>query len=314
MGRKLRFIPPGSLVEVTAKTIQGRFLLRPGPELNRRFVGVVARAKCAYDVKVHAVACLSNHHHMLVSPGDAQQLALFMNYVQGNLATEAGDLHDWEGPFWGRRYHAILVSDEPAAQYERLRYVLAQACKEGLVERPELWPGVHSVFALRDDEPLRGVWYDRTGLCLAGRRKSEPPDLEDFKSTETLELDPLPCWERQGISDEERQRIVAEMVEQIVEEAAAERVTKGIRPRDPSNFTRVHPHQRPEKTKLSPAPFVHAASKEVRVKFREAYRIFSEAFRAAAERLKAGRAGTAFPEGSFPPGLPFVPIPLLEPG
>jgi hypothetical protein len=285
MGRKLRFIPPGSLVEITAKTIQARYLLRPGPEMNRRFVGVVARAKSAYEVKVHAIVCLSNHHHMLVSPRDAQQLALFMNYVQGNLATEAGDLHDWEGLLWRRRYQAIPVSDEPEAQYERLRY----------------------------GEPLHGVWYDRTGLCLAGRRKGESPDLADFATHETLELDPLPCWDRQGLSEEERQVIVTEMVEQIAEAAAIEHRSNGSRPSDPSHFTRVHPHQRPEKTKRSPSPFVHAASREVRLRFREAYRSFSEAFRAAAELLKAGRR-TVFPEGSFPPGLPFVPIPLLEPG
>jgi hypothetical protein len=44
MGRKLRYIPPNSLVEVTGKTIQGRYLLRPGSEMNRRFLDV-PRAK-----------------------------------------------------------------------------------------------------------------------------------------------------------------------------------------------------------------------------------------------------------------------------
>lgn len=294
MARKLRFVPPGSLVEVTAKTIQGRYLLRPSPEMNRRFIGVVARAKSVYEVEIHAVVCLSNHYHMLVSPRDAQQLALFMNYVQGNLATEAGDLHDWEGPLWRRRYQAIPVSDEPEAQYERLRYVLAQGCKEGLVERPELWPGVHSVFALRDDEPLRGVWYDRTGLCLAGRRKGESPDLADFATEETLELDPLPCWDRQGLSVEERQVFVAEMVEQIAEAAAIEHRANGSRPSDPSHFIRVHPHQRPEKTKRSPSPFVHAASREVRLRFREAYRVV----------LRSLPGSRRAPQGRTPSGVP----------
>ena len=35
MGRKLRYIPEeGALVEVTCRTLQGRLLLRPSPELN----------------------------------------------------------------------------------------------------------------------------------------------------------------------------------------------------------------------------------------------------------------------------------------
>ena len=174
MGRTLRYIPPDSLVEVTAKTIQGRYLLRPGTEMNRRFIGVLARAKSLYEVRVHSVSVLPSHWHGLVSPADAEQLALFMNYVQGNVADEAGDLHEWDGPFWHDRYHSVLVSAEPEAQQQRLAYCLAQGTKEGLVASPDLWPEAHSVFALRDGEPLRGTWYDRSALCHAGRRSERP--------------------------------------------------------------------------------------------------------------------------------------------
>ncbi len=314
MPRRLRFVPPGSLVEVSAKTIQARYLLRPGSAMNRRYVGILARAKARYAVKLHAVSCLSNHHHLLLSPADAEQLALFMDYVQGNVAREIGDLHDWSGHFWWRRYDSILVSNEPEIQVRRLAYVLAQACKEGLVERPELWPGVHSVCALRDGEPLRGVWYDRTAFRLetrGGRRQ----ELEDFATDEILELDPLPCWEAEGLSHEEMRRRVGEMVDVISDQAAVEHRAKGTRPSPPEVFLRVHPHQRPDSTKRSPAPLVHAIRPEVRDAFREAYRLFSEAFRAAAELLKLRELPSrwvSFPEGSFPPGLPFVP--LLKPG
>lgn len=243
---------------------------------------------------------------------DALQLARFMNYVQSNLAKEAGDLHDWPGPFWGDRYHHVIVSREPEIQHRRLAYLLGQGAKEGLVARPELWPGVHSVFALRDGEPLRGVWYDRTSLCLAGRAKSDRSTLDDVATEEILTLDPLPCWEEEGLSAEEMEARVAEMVEHIAEEASASHRANGTLPSDPGVFLRVHPHQRPKTTKRSPRPFVHAATKEVRERFREAYRIFSEAYRAAADRLRAGHRDVRFPEGSFPPPAPF--ILLLEPG
>jgi hypothetical protein len=39
----------------------------------------------------------------------------------------------------------------------------------------------------------------------------------------------------------------------------------------------------------------------------EAYAIFIAAFRAAAERLRAGDREARFPAGSFPSRLPFVP-------
>ncbi|MGD2115951.1 MAG: hypothetical protein PVG07_12905, partial [Acidobacteriota bacterium] len=105
---------------------------------------------------------------------------------------------------------------------------------------------------------------------------------------------------------------VAEMVDHITDEAAARHRAEGTRPSTPEAFLRVHPHQRPENTKRSPRPFVHAASREVRQRFREAYRIFSDAYRVAAELLRAGQRDVGFPEGSFPPSGPFVP--LLEPG
>ena len=93
----------------------------------------LSKAQRLYDVRIHAVAFLSNHWHGLLSPKDAWHLAGLMNHVQGNLAREAGDLHDWKGPFWGDRYHVVLVSEEPEVQYRRLSYCLAQGAKEGLV-------------------------------------------------------------------------------------------------------------------------------------------------------------------------------------
>ena len=61
---------------------------------------------------------------------DAQQLSRFVGYFEGKIAKEAGRLHNWRGKFWARRFRPIVVSDEPDAQVERLRYLLSQGCKE----------------------------------------------------------------------------------------------------------------------------------------------------------------------------------------
>jgi hypothetical protein len=37
----LRFIPENSLVEITTRTLQGRLLLRPSPELTDLILGIV---------------------------------------------------------------------------------------------------------------------------------------------------------------------------------------------------------------------------------------------------------------------------------
>ena len=59
--------------------------------------------------------------------------------------------------------------------------------------------------------------------------------------------------------------------------------------------------------KTSPAPLFHAATRRIRERLREAYALFVAAFREAAERLRAGEVDVAFPSGSFPPALPWVP-------
>ena len=60
------------------------------------------------------------------------------------------------------------------------------------------------------------------------------------------------------------------------------------------------------KTKRSFAPRVHAFRREVRKAMVEAYAAFLAAFREAAEKWRGGDRMARFPEGSFPPGLPFV--------
>ena len=65
-----------------------------------------------------------------------------------------------------------------------------------------------------------------------------------------------------------------------------------------------HPHTRPERCKTSPAPFVHAVSRELKKLLWEGYAWFVAEFRNAAEKLRAGSPGARFPAGSFPPACP----------
>jgi hypothetical protein len=43
MPRPLRFIPEHSLAEITTRTLHGRLLLKPSPELNDLVLGVIGR-------------------------------------------------------------------------------------------------------------------------------------------------------------------------------------------------------------------------------------------------------------------------------
>ncbi len=304
VSRRLRYIPEGgSLVEITSRTVQSRFLLRPSAELNEIIVGVLGRARELYPVQVCGASFLSNHYHLLLWVENAKRMADFMGYFNSNLAREISRRTGWRDKVWARRYASILVSDEEAAQRERLRYLLSHGAKEGLVLRPEDWPGVHSVRALRDGEPLRGYWFDRTRELEARNQDKDYSRLE-FATEYEIELACLPCW-RHLPQEVARQRVAA-LVEEIEADALRHRQATGLEPLGVRAILRQRPEDRPLKTKKSSAPLVHAATKAVRSWFWEAYSAFVAAFRDAAELQRSGDRSAQFPTGSFPPALPFV--------
>jgi hypothetical protein len=171
------------------------------------------------------------------------------------------------------------------------------------VERPRDWPGVHAVRALLEGEVLEGLWFDRTKE-YAARRRGETFDRLQYASREVLELDPLPCWK--DLTEDQRRKRTASLVEDIEAEAAIRRKNVGIRPRGPAAVLAQNPLRRPLKTKKSPAPAFHAASQAMRRELRDAYGWFLGAFRQAAEKLRAGDRNAIFPARSFPPALKFV--------
>jgi hypothetical protein len=304
MARRVRFVPEGgSLVEVTVRTFQSRFLLRPGPSLNEIVGGVLGRAQANHPVRCHAAVFLSTHFHLLLSVDDADQLARFMEYVNTNIALEVNRLYGWTRDVWDDRYHSILISGEEAAQVDRLRYLLSHGVKEGLVAHASDWPGVHSVREILSGEPIRGLWFNRTQESAA-RKRGEDFDRLKYATEETFELTPLPCWAH--LTPEDYRQRVADLVETIEREASAELARTGRVPLGVAGILRQSPDTRPSWRKKSPAPLYHAATKAVRKAFWEAYATFVAAFREAADRWREGDRSARFPIGSFPPGLPFV--------
>ncbi len=307
MPRALRFVPtPGALVEVTTRTVQGRLLLQPSPPVNEAVLGVLGRAQRIYGMVVHFAVVLSNHYHLLLAPTSAQQLADFMGFVNSNIAREVGRLVNWKEKFWGRRYQAIPVSDEIAAQLGRLEYFLTNGVKENLVESPLGWPGIHAARALLGNRQLTGVWFDRSALyrALKRQRAGDPPVREsEFKTEEVLELSTLPCLA--NLDEGQVRSYLEALIERVVTEAATLRRSTGSMVLGVSRLLKQHPHTQPNQSKRSPAPRFHAYSIAVQKALRAAYSEFAAAFRKAAERLRSGDRAALFPPGCFPPALPF---------
>jgi len=302
----LRFIPEGgALVEVTCRTVQGRLLLCPSPQLNDIILGVLGRTQRKYSVEIVAYVFASNHFHLLARVDTAKSLSDFMRYFNSNLAKEIGRSTGWKEKVWGRRYQAIVVSDEEEVQNARLKYVLAHGVKEGLVERVEEWPGVHCAVPLMTGAAVEGTWYDRT-LEHNTRLRGKELEKGESASREAVHLSPLPCWRH--LSAEAYRARIAEIVREINETAAAARAESLIPVLGPDGVRAQNPEMRPKKIKKSPAPLFHALRKKVRKALWKAYGMFFAAFREASEKLRAGDRDAVFPPGSFPPRLPFVTV------
>jgi hypothetical protein len=301
MGRRLRYLPPEDVVvEITQRTMQGRHLFEPSPESVRVIVGVLAHAQQETGMVVHGVAFLSTHFHLLISPEKVEQMADFMGRVKVGLSKELGRLHDWPGPFYAERYDAALVDGHEATQISRLRYLLGQGCKEGLVASPRDWPGVGSARVLLGEERLVGRWVDRTALArerAKGRRVEEGAHSEEVE----LVLTPLPCWAHLEV-DEYRQRI-GELVGEIEEETVIRHREKGSRPLGAEGVCAGDPHRRSPRPKRRHHPWIHALDPERRRRWMEALGIFVMAYREAASRLREVGSPVVFPEQCFLPRI-----------
>lgn len=305
MSRQNRFFssPRPTTVETSNITFQSRYLLRPGPRLNRLAVGALAKAQELYPVRVHAFCFLSNHWHVLATYDDPKQMADFHCHFQANLSREAQIEHRWKGSVFQRRYHHVELSREPGIELARLKYVLAQGCKEGLVASPLDWPGASSTEALLDRQPAEGIWVDRTALNAAERR-GENVTEDDFTEVKHLVLEPLPG--QAHLSPEAYRQIVLDKVTEIETETAAKHAVEKTQPTGAGAVLSRNPHHEPENVSKSPRPWFHAMDREVRRAMRTALTLIAVAYREAVERLKAGDRKARFPEHTFPPGLPFV--------
>lgn len=303
MSRKSpRFIPAGSTIEITAKTVASRFLLRPSPELNAAILAILGRALSLFPVELHAFAFLSNHWHALVTVADARAAKQFIQHVHSTLATAVNRLTGWAGPVMQK---AGIVIVSPDAEEARLSYVLAQGAKEGLVASPLEWPGAHCARALVGLEELRGVWRDRTYEArLNTPRRGRQAVPAEVRTEYRIELAPLPSWGHLTVA--ERQSRARELIAAIETDARE----RHPRPLGVSALCAQDPFERPSVIKRSPPPRIHTFSAETRATFDAAYLAFRAEYVEARAMLRAGRLAR-LPAGCFPPVTPFQSQPSI---
>ncbi len=330
---RARHIDPNVPYHVISRAFQGRFLFVPDNQLNDIIKGVIGRAQTMYPcIKLYGIAVFCNHMHVMMQ-GPPSEFAAFLRYVKSEISRRWGFEIDWPSTMW----HRYLATALPTAnsQMTCFTYILAHGVKEGLTERPEQWPGVHSAVALLSGEPLAGHWLDATRYgnlrnkekkraerdaeldrltreaLAAGepppkrprRRKARPVCKEDHLTRYEVVHTPLPAWH--GLSEDDRCRRVAELVEGIVEEGR--RLRNG---RPVLGVEGIKALSRDRKSDLPPLPWFEdrramicwADPREPETQAHlTAYWEFQDAYSEASRRFRRGELTVEFPPGAFRP-------------
>ena len=175
-----RRIVAGTTYLVTRRTAQRQFLLKPSDLTNRTVGYILAVAAARHGIRLHAVAVLSNHIHLVLTDPNAD-LPRFCQYFDSLVARamNAG-LGRWDG-FWSSGSYSAVVPLNPDDVVEKTAYTLANPVQAGLVAKGREWPGLWS-----DPEAVGGAWrtferpkhfFSETGFMptLATIELSPPP-------------------------------------------------------------------------------------------------------------------------------------------
>jgi hypothetical protein len=276
--------------------------LRPDRDgqVNSLVLGVLAKAQSKENVEVFAVAVLPHEVRILARFDDTRQMKSFMHFFDGNLSKIVGPLPDVRqqgGTLWRDRYRDIDVHDAPEDQVACFKEVLAAPCAEGYVDRLSDWPGVHCADVLcQGAKKLKGTWHH---------------PAEGTVEEVEVRLTPLRCWA--DLAPTQRRGKTRKLVREIEAETARRRGT-GHPACGAEAVLALDPRDGPVDVPRWETPYFFSLDEEARGKMREIYLEVVKDYRDAANRLRRMKPSVAFPEGTFPPPLPYaVPWPGQPP-
>ena len=152
-------------------------------------------------------------------------------------------------------------------------------------------------------EPLEGCWFNRRKEWAA-RNRGKNYGTYDFATRYSIRFAQLPSLRH--LSPEEYQDRIAGLIREIEEKC--ERRRDGDTVAGVERILSQNPLEPPTRvTKRSPKPLFHAGSREERVDFVDGFMAFMAQYRIASEAFLGGnlKAANWFPEGCYPPALPF---------
>jgi putative transposase len=299
----------GNAIMVTRRCTQRQFLLRPEPVVNEVLTFCLVLAAKRYGIEIFSLVFLSNHVHLgIVDPRG--HLPKFMAHFV-SLSARALNVHHKRGEsLWGPGSYSAVTLASREDVLNKIAYMIVNPVEAGLVEAPEVWPGLISTpadlcrrelvarrptFFFRQDKdedeedgrastkarrryPARQLQPQEVRLKL-----SRPPGLEDLNDD--------------GVRD-----LVAERVAAKIAEIHSTRLDQGRVCYLGADAVRL---QRPTDTPGSSMPSfdlnprLACRDRWRRVQLLQDLVEFWQAHREASVRFRAGERNVHFPPGTY---------------
>ncbi len=181
MPRAARHVLPGVPLHIVQRGISGNDCFF-GTRDYQKYLQLLVACSSEFPCAVHAYCLMTNHVHLLLTPGDGQACSGFMKRLSQCYVQTINERQQRSGTLWEGRYYSCLLLSERyvLACY---RYIELNPVRAGMVGAPEeyewssfkanaaetacAWLVPHPAYsALGDDRSARTNAY--RSLCLAG--------------------------------------------------------------------------------------------------------------------------------------------------
>jgi putative transposase len=282
-----RRIVPGTTYLLTRRCTQRRFMLVPRGIVPSLFGYCVALAAERHGILVHAVTCMSNHWHAVVTDPHGR-IPDFSRDVH-SLSARALNAHlgRWEALWSSQRLSLVELVDAPDV-WDKLVYTLTNPVEAGLVARSAEWPGLRTrpIDVTREPRVFkrpRTRFFRHSGLPTKVQLQlTVPPLLE-------------PC-DAHALAQELQERVTArEAAIRDKREAAG----RGFMGAHDIKRQRRDAHPKTHEFRRGRHPVVASRDRTRRLGALERLRRFRDAYRAALERWRQHTGPVRFPEGTY---------------
>jgi hypothetical protein len=145
-------------------------------------------------VSVYVFHFMSDHYHGLYGFKSPDDFVAFLAFLHGNLARLGHRFRRTHGAFWSP-LKVMAVAPDAESVSRRVRYIMAQAVTEELVDHPAQFRGPSSIDAMLTGQPLKARRVNYSQKCrdaarLAGGAK---PDAT-YETWTDLPISVPQCW------------------------------------------------------------------------------------------------------------------------